>query len=50
LKSAVDTVEREMIKQAMKRYNSTRKAAKTLGVSQPTIIRKMRLLGISNIK
>ena len=47
LKSAVDAVEKELITRAMQRCRSTRKAARALGVSQPTVIRKMRLLGIS---
>lgn len=50
LRGAVEALEREMIKQAVKRHGSTRKAANALGVSQPTVIRKMKLLGIGNAK
>ncbi len=50
LKNAVEALEREMIRQAVKQHGSTRKAAKALGVSQPTIIRKMKQLQICNGK
>jgi transcriptional regulator with PAS, ATPase and Fis domain len=47
LKSAVEAVEKNMLTQALKRCSSTRRMASELGVSQPTIVRKMKLLGIS---
>ncbi|MDR1397097.1 MAG: sigma 54-interacting transcriptional regulator [Desulfarculales bacterium] len=50
LRSAVASMEKDMISQAVKRCRSTRKAARELGVSQPTVIRKMKLLGISGSK
>ncbi|HUW64582.1 MAG TPA: sigma 54-interacting transcriptional regulator, partial [Spirochaetia bacterium] len=46
LKEAVDAVERQMIQKALKTYGSTHKAAPILGVSQPTVLRKARKLGI----
>lgn len=47
LKDAVDALERQMITEALHTHKSTYKAADALGTSQSTIVRKMRLLGIS---
>lgn len=46
LEEAVARVERDLITRALASQKSTRKAASLLGVSQPTIIRKARKLGI----
>lgn len=46
LKEAVDQLEKEMIENALKKYGSTYKAAKVLGVTQPTVFRKAKALGI----
>lgn len=46
LKSAVESMEKHMIFQAMNKHGSTRKAAAVLGVSQPTIVRKAARYGI----
>lgn len=46
LKEATDIVEREIIERALKKYKSSRKVAKILGVTQPTILRKAKALGI----
>lgn len=46
LKEAVDMVEKQVIEKALKTYGSTHKAARALGVSQPTVVRKTRDLGI----
>ena len=46
LKEAVNIVERKMIQTALATFGSTHKAAKVLGVSQPTVVRKARDLGI----
>lgn len=46
LKEAVDLLEREMIEKALKKYGSTYKAAKVLGVTQPTVFRKAKALGV----
>ncbi len=46
LKEAVDTLEREMIEASIRKYGSTHKAAKKLGVTQPTVSRKAKALGI----
>lgn len=47
LKQAVDMVEKQLIEKALSKYGSTHKAAPALGVSQPTVLRKARDLGIS---
>lgn len=47
LKEAVHKVERQMIQDALKTYGSTHKAARILGVSQPTVSRKAKEFGIS---
>lgn len=47
LKSAVDELEKQMIKQALKKHGSTRKAAKVLGVDQSTIVRKSQKYNIA---
>jgi transcriptional regulator with PAS, ATPase and Fis domain len=49
LKEALDTFEKEFIQNALENYGSTYKAAKVLGVSQPTVFRKARALGINLI-
>ncbi|WP_326512758.1 sigma-54 interaction domain-containing protein [Clostridium intestinale] len=46
LKEAVETLERQMIEQALRNHGSTYKAAKILGVAQPTVFRKAKALGI----
>lgn len=46
LKEAVHAVERQMIMNALQIYGSTHKAAPSLGVSQPTVLRKAKELGI----
>ncbi|WP_217703487.1 sigma-54-dependent Fis family transcriptional regulator [Bacillus sp. Marseille-Q1617] len=42
LKEAVDSVERNLITRALKKYKTTRKAAEVLQVSQSTIVQKMK--------
>lgn len=46
LKEATDIVERNIIEKALRKYKSSRKAAKALGVTQPTVLRKAKTLGI----
>ena len=46
LKEAVEALERQMISGALATYGSTRKAARVLGVSQPTIVRKAARYGL----
>ncbi|WML37379.1 sigma 54-interacting transcriptional regulator [Clostridium sp. OS1-26] len=46
LREAVDRLEKEMIEKALREYGSTYKAAKVLGVTQPTVFRKAKALGI----
>lgn len=46
LEDAVNLVEKELIEKALYKHGSTRKAAKALGVSQPTIVRKSHKLNI----
>ena len=46
LKEITDQVEKKIIIEALDKYNSTYKAAKVLGVSQSTLVRKVKHLGI----
>ena len=46
LKEVTDQVEKKMISEALANYKSTYKAAKVLGVSQSTLVRKAKSLGI----
>ena len=46
LKEAVNKLEREMIENALKKFGSTYKAANVLGVTQPTVFRKAKSLGV----
>lgn len=46
LREAVELVEKEMIEKALKKHGSTYKAAKVLGVTQPTVFRKAKAFGI----
>ena len=48
LKVAVEALERQMISGALNTYGSTRKAARALGVSQPTIVRKAARYGLQS--
>ncbi|MFP7296256.1 sigma-54 interaction domain-containing protein [Neobacillus niacini] len=50
LKEAVAILEKEIITNALKKYGSTHKAAKALGVTQPTVLRKAKSLGITDWK
>jgi PAS domain S-box-containing protein len=52
LKEAVDMFERQIIEKALEQHGSTYKAAEALGVTQPTVFRKAKALGIklSNAK
>ncbi|TDA63992.1 MAG: AAA family ATPase [Clostridia bacterium] len=47
LQEAVQDLERKILSRGLEVYGSTHKLAKVLGVSQPTIVRKMRKLGIT---
>ncbi|MFA4884333.1 MAG: sigma 54-interacting transcriptional regulator [Desulfotomaculaceae bacterium] len=47
LKDALDELEKQMIKQALKKHGSTRKAARVLGVDQSTIVRKSQKYNIT---
>lgn len=47
LQDMMDAYERKILENAAKKYKSSRKIAEVLGVSQPTILRKMKRLGIS---
>jgi TyrR family helix-turn-helix protein len=48
LPEAVAEVEKELLESALKKHRSTRIAAKALGVSQPTVVRKMNKYGIQS--
>jgi transcriptional regulator with PAS, ATPase and Fis domain len=46
LKEAVDLFEKNIIEKALKKHGSTYKAAKVLGITQSTVVRKAQALGI----
>jgi len=46
LKEAVQSLEKKMISDALAKYKTTYKAAEALKTTQPTIVRKAKLLGI----
>ncbi|MBU3144435.1 sigma-54-dependent Fis family transcriptional regulator [Clostridium sp. CF012] len=46
LKDAVNIVEKNIIEKALKKYKSSHKAAKVLGITQTTVLRKAKALGI----
>lgn len=46
LKEAIESLEKRLLKQALERYGTTRKAAAALGVAQPTVVRKARKYGL----
>ncbi len=48
LKDALDQSEREILIKALEQYKTTRAMAKALGVSQPTIVRKLQKYAISD--
>lgn len=47
LKEIVDNIERELITRTLKETGSTRKAAKILMISQSTVVKKVKKLGIN---
>lgn len=47
LKTAVEDLEKEMIAQCLREYGSTRKAARILGISQTSVVRKASRYGIT---
>ncbi len=47
LKEARRMMDRQLIAAAYRKYGSTRKAAEVLEISQPSVVRKMRELGLS---
>ncbi len=48
LKKALEETEKQILKNATEKYKTTRQIAKALGVSQPTIVRKMQRYDIGN--
>ncbi|MCM8711219.1 sigma 54-interacting transcriptional regulator [Clostridium sp. SYSU_GA19001] len=46
LKEAVNKLEKTIIEKALKKYKSSHKAAKVLGITQTTVLRKAKALGI----
>ncbi|TCO79520.1 sigma 54-interacting transcriptional regulator [Marinisporobacter balticus] len=50
LKRAIEETEKEIILKAYKKYNNTYKVAEVLGVSQSTIVRKLKKYGCSDVK
>ncbi len=49
LKRALEEIEKELILKAYKEFNNTYKAADALGVSQSTVVRKLRKYGCNDI-
>ena len=49
LKAAIEEVEKQIIQSAVAKYKTTREVAKVLGVSQPTIVRKINRYGICDL-
>jgi len=47
LREAVNQLEKEILQESLIKYKTTRKIAKILGVSQPTVVRKMEKYGVS---
>ena len=47
LSAAVEAVERRLLRKAIDVFGSTRKASRALGISQASVIRKMKRLGIA---
>ncbi len=48
LKDALDHAEREILLKAQEQYKTTRAMARALGVSQPTIVRKLQKYAIAD--
>jgi PAS domain S-box-containing protein len=48
-KRAIDDAERQILEQALKKYGSTRKAAKALKINQSTVVRKTKKHGLSSL-
>lgn len=48
LSAALEKAEKQILRQALDRYGSTRAIARVLGVSQPTIVRKLRKHGLNS--
>ena len=46
LKEAVNLLEKNIIEKALKKYGSTYKAAKVLGITQSAVVKKAKVLGI----
>ena len=46
LKAATESLERQMIRNALERYGSKRKAAAALGIDHSTLVKKCQRLGI----
>jgi len=46
LKDAVNSLEKNIIEKALKKYGSTYKAADVLGIKQSTVVKKAKALGI----
>lgn len=49
LKKALEETEKQMIKNASEKYKTTRQIAKILGISQPSVVRKMQKYGIDHV-
>lgn len=46
LQDALDAVEKQILSDALEKYKTTREIAKALGISQPTVVRKLAKYGL----
>lgn len=49
LSEGINRVEREILEQALRKHKSTRQLARYLGISQPTVVRKLKKYGLSSM-
>lgn len=49
LKTSISLVEQRMLEEAMRKFRTTREAARALGISQASIVRKMKRYGIKQV-
>jgi TyrR family helix-turn-helix protein len=46
LKEAIEEVEKQLLRKALKMHKTTRKVGKALGIDQSTVVKKMKKYGI----
>jgi len=50
IKDQIATMEKEILRTAIPQFKSTRDIARHLGISQPTIVRKIKKYGLNGIR